>query len=177
MQSAARIAIVVLGLGTFLLNPSFGCISGEEEWDYDREDLQAAVVGTWKVTTPDGEALLVLAPAPAASATGAAKTFVKSAFACGDRSFYKSAAACISSSSLALTGQISGSQTPPGNNSVRGQFRVYGLKFTQGRVELMLPEGKQLFGEYQGRLVDEFEGSLWGEGGAALGRVMFARVK
>jgi hypothetical protein len=70
---------------------------------------------------------------------------VSEAMACGDRTLVRSAGACISSTSMPLTGQVTGGDAALDGMTVTGTLHVIGVTFMDG--ELWLTVGPyRLFG-------------------------------
>jgi hypothetical protein len=113
-----------------------GCSNDEEEFQYDREDMEAAVFGTWTGSyTLEGSTAVPL------TLDIRARDDVARAPACNQRSFSEQSATpglelrCGSGSSLAVSATlvVDGDDSP---TEFTGYFDVNGLTFTGGYLSL-----------------------------------------
>ena len=108
--------------------------------------MRAAVEGDWSFTiTPSGAAATQVtvhveqaATAPGATARAPGRAFVRAAYACGGRTLVKSAGACIDVSEMPLTVSYVSGDASFSAAAMSGTFRVYGLAFASGDLELMI---------------------------------------
>ena len=140
-----------LALLAFFLNPGFACSpSDEPDFKYGEAEMKAAVEGTWLLTlrASDGtvsETTLQIAQSGTAQAmlsprgSGSSRTgLIRSAAACGTRTFVKSAGACIDMSELPLDiAFVSGDPRFQGT-ALTGSLRIMSLIFTEGTLDLGL---------------------------------------
>ena len=133
-----RLLVVVLGLAALVLNPFFGC--GNETFRYGADEMRVAIEGTWKLTMPAAgtqparEILLSISQAAEPTQHHSRRSgMVSDAAACAQRSLIKSAAACVDSSEMPLDVKLLA-----GDGPAKGMFRVHGLTFTSGRLQLEL---------------------------------------
>lgn len=142
-----------LALLAFFLNPGIACVSSEEpDFKYGEAEMKAAVEGTWVLTlrASDGtlsETTLQIAQSGAAQAmmspsgSGSQRTgVIRSAAACGSRTFVKSAGACMDTSVMPLEVALVGSSPGFENALLTGKLYVDGLTFTHGRLSLELAD-------------------------------------
>ena len=143
-----------LALLAFFLNPGFACSpSNEPEFKYGEAEMKGAVEGTWMLTlratdgtlsettlqiAESGKAQALLSPtAPGGSyRTG----LIRSAAACGTRTFVKSAGACIDMSEMPLDVVVAGGDPRFQAVSSSGNLRIASLIFSLGMLELKLGE-------------------------------------
>lgn len=145
-----RLAIAAAALG-FFLNPGFGCTSGpEDDYQYGEAEMKAAVEGTWVVTlegsagAPNEEITLqVLGPVHAQpyktqTVQEGRRGIIRSAAACGTRTFLSSAHACVDSSRMPLTvAMVSGPESYR-DAALSGDLSVFSLVFTRGSFGVTL---------------------------------------
>ena len=146
-----RIA-VSLALLAFFLNPGFACSpSDEPEFKYGEAEMKGAVEGTWLLTVraPDGtlsETTLKIAESSKAQAmlspttpSGSYRTgVIRSAAACGTRTFVKSAGACVDMSEMPLDVVAAGGDPRFQAVSSSGDLSISSLIFSQGTLDLKL---------------------------------------
>ena len=135
----------VVPVAVFFLNPSFAC-SDEPAFQFGATEMRAAVEGDWSFTiTPDGGAATQVtvhveqaatASATAARPTGAA--LVRAAHACGTRTLLKSAGACAELSEMPLAVSYISGDAAFSSAALSGTFRVVGLAFRSGDIELTI---------------------------------------
>jgi len=136
----------IVPIAFFFVNPSVGCGSDEPPFQFGAAEMRAAVEGDWSFTiTPSGEAPLQVtvhvdqaAAVDGLRARAPGRALVRAASACGGRTLVKSAGACIDASEMPLTiNYVSGDSVFSGA-TMSGTFRVYGLLFASGDLELMI---------------------------------------
>jgi hypothetical protein len=135
-------AASLIGLIVFLVNPGMGCSA--DEFGFGQEEMRAAAAGTWRVTGPGINATFTLDAAVGVSRTAQASSLIRSALACGNREFFRGAAACVDVSVLHLEGKIVESSPGFQRTAVTGAFRVYGKDLRPGYLEVVLPDGSKL---------------------------------
>jgi hypothetical protein len=132
-------------IALFFLDPSFACTS-EEEWQFCSAAMRGAVEGEWTFNiTPAGgtpvQAHVRIAQATQGKATTARArpiALVRPAYACGSRTLLASASACVDVTEMPLdVSFIDGDATLSGG-PLSGTFKVYGLAFTTGYLELAI---------------------------------------
>ena len=149
-----KLALAAVAAAVFLITPyflfeAFSCQFGEAE-------MRKAVEGTWAVEIAPREGaprsiLLEIEQARKAKASagapgapagndaragqGRGRGLIRSAEACGHRSFVRSAEACLDSSELALTLTARGPDRPA---QLSGTFLVVGKTFEQGGLTFQL---------------------------------------
>jgi hypothetical protein len=169
LDMVRKLVAVMIGLAVLVITPYFLFF----RFDYDDADLRAAIEGTWRLTLPGQESLVLSIAEAKAPAQHASRSFVRSAAACGHRTFVRSAEACIDSTEMELV-----VTTEPASAPGRGRIEVTGRTFQAGRLELELAE-LNVFGKVQpGGSVADVEayglaGGKWAAGipGATLVRV------
>jgi hypothetical protein len=140
-----RLAIAAAAL-FFFVNPGFGCSDQDAEYQYGEAEMKAAVEGTWVLTLgeaagPSNETITVrvvqgrVAQASRNQAPGR-RGFIRTASACGTRTFVASANACIDSSDMPL--DVTWVDGPDSYKSaaLSGSFAVLSLVFTRGQFGL-----------------------------------------
>jgi hypothetical protein len=146
-----RRLIVSLAVLTFFVNPGIACGPDDPEFQYGEADMRATVEGNWRVawTNPDGSSYeLSLAIREGAASLGGGTQvllprqprarLVRTASACGTRTFVRSAGACIDASQMPVeVAYVSGD--PAYQTAVMsGTFNVAGLSFVYGQLSLGL---------------------------------------
>lgn len=121
-----------------------GPLFGYENWRYGEDEMRAAVEGTWELTIaePDGTTKTwKLGIRQRGTAARAERDgWIRSAAACGDRTFVRSAHACITASSMPIEiAVLERPDTPP----VSGEFYVNGTTFKRGHLTMHLGSDQQ----------------------------------
>jgi hypothetical protein len=148
---------MVLGALMFLLNPNLACDAGDQ-FQYSEADMRAAVEGTWLVnfTASDGTATQVTLRIDEGSGSPTSLRpggLVRSAYACGSRTFVKSAAACIDVSLMPLNVGVVAGDSAYAGATWSGTFTVMSQVFGSGLLSLnfgdlhvqanVLPDGRE----------------------------------
>jgi hypothetical protein len=175
-MAPSRVLAVLLGYVVFLVNPGVGCSgAGQDEFEFDAEDMKAAVEGTWAFS-PDGAATpqvtFSLQYGPSGT-QASARAWIRPAAACTSRSFVAGAAACVVVSTMGLSGQTTGSGIYTG--AVTGQFSVYGTRYTGGSLSVKFSNGDHLEANVS-PMAAIAQGSLFSSNGAALGAGQLHRL-
>ena len=141
----------VFGLA-LVINPYLACSSSNEDgFSFSESDLKAAVLGTWQGTADlDGETVefsLVLDQASARSKTQSLSA-PKVQPQCGARSFVKPAGACVSTTSMPVSGTLT-SVNPALNGVVDGGVNIYGNILSRVELALRLEDGTELTGRIE----------------------------
>jgi hypothetical protein len=127
-----RVGFLVTGLG------ALGCADEDEEFQYDREDMEAAVFGTWTGTHTANDGTAVAMQLEIRSHDEPARSL-----ACEDRNFSDHSAtpglalACSPGSTLAVSATLvvdGAAESPP---DLDGYFDVAGLTFSGGSLSLL----------------------------------------
>ncbi len=145
MQQHARRLAFVIGAFAAVVNPGLACDQGGDDYEFGQQELEATVVGTWRVAIGDESWTVALMPAPAPAKTASALPLVRPAAACGNRAFYRSAAACVDSTSLSLVGTATAAEPGAAPKPVTGGFTVEGKRFTNGQLGLTLPDKRTIY--------------------------------
>ncbi len=141
-----RSLVWAIAIAFFFLNPHLACGSDEPQFQYGAEEMRAAIEGDWTFTiTPDGGAAMQVTVhiEQEATTTGATSRrpdsrFVRAAYACGTRTLVKSAAACADLSEMPLTITYVSGDASFSTATMSGNFKVYGLAFASGALELTI---------------------------------------
>lgn len=153
----------LLGAGVFavafVLNPLYfaGCGASEPEPNFGEAEMLGLYdrvdTGTWSFETGGSsyELSLVLNRATATVVARAEESFTQSAHACGDRTFFQSAAACITVTSVPVVGTVTlvrvvgePRTTVAENVAIEGSIDVYGDALQNAMMTLTLGETTQL---------------------------------
>lgn len=146
-MAAMRNLLWFLPVAAFLLNPSFACSDGDEPtFQFGAAEMRAAVEGDWSfaIKPTGGTATQVTvhidqAAAPAtAAARAAGVALVRAAHACGTRTLVKSAGACIDITEMPLAVTYVSGDAAFATATLSGVFKVFGLTFGPGDLELMV---------------------------------------
>jgi hypothetical protein len=147
-----RSLVLSLAVVAFFLNPGVACTSGadEPEYKYGEAEMKSAVEGTWVLTlgTEGSSANQQITVEVVQSSKaqpdqmqvmrGARTGFIRSAAACGTRTFVASAQACIDSSQMPLDVIfVSGPDAYKGA-ATSGTLVVPSLVFSRGELNLDL---------------------------------------
>lgn len=140
-----------LAVLAFVFNPGFAC-TGEDEpaYQYGESEMKSAVEGTWvlSVRQPDGIAVEEITvavvesskaqPSQSQSSARLHSGLIRSAAACGTRTFVASAQACIDSSEMPLDVTFVAGPDNYENAPMSGQLAVHSLIFSLGHLQLTL---------------------------------------
>ncbi|MEP6863077.1 MAG: hypothetical protein ABJE66_20795 [Deltaproteobacteria bacterium] len=124
MKKLIGVAIVVVLVA---VNPVFRMFV--HDYSYSETDIRHAVEGAWTVTPEHGAAIHFTATERSMHA--AREGLIRSAGACGERSFVHTAGACMDFSTLDLA------ITSTDITVEQATFRVIGLDFERGDLELL----------------------------------------
>jgi hypothetical protein len=145
------IASIAFALAALILNPMVACqdssSSGEDQYNFSESEMRSTVAGTYSGTVQTtGESVVVIVtqtPAPGTSTTQAARSPQ-----CGTRSFVQPAAACVVSTTMAITAHVSSPNASLGETDLKGSFDVYGAELTYGTLALNVTSGGRLSATY-----------------------------
>lgn len=187
-----RNCLWLVGVLAFFLNPSFACGGAEDDFQFGVNEMRGAVEGTWQaaLTFPDGhQSSVVFTISQGAQQASAATilrvkpprtSWVASAYACSDRTFVRSASACVPVSSMPLDGTFVSGDATFQSAAIRGVLNVYGLALSNmsTSVDLHLGEAAELQFSVSpdgtttnAHLVDPASGTATGGGSVTLVRV------
>lgn len=132
--------IVAAVVGTSILVVDIvGVLFGGEDWQYGETEMRAAVEGTWELTITDqGVAkkwTLGIKQSDKADRAERETGLVRSAAACGSRSFVKNAHACGSMSAMPIEIAV---LDGPEKLAAGGRFYVGSTRFERGSLEIRL---------------------------------------
>lgn len=122
---------VLIAIAVLVLDPI-----GFWRFQFDDADMRRAVEGTWQLTltSQDDSRTWRFTIAQRGRAEHASRGLVRSADACGKRSFVRTAGACLEMSRMPLElALVDGPRT-----DVRGELTVTGLTFEAGALELQV---------------------------------------
>jgi hypothetical protein len=109
-----RAVVGIVGVLALVLSPFYGC-HAETRFDYDEDDMRAAVEGTWVLRVPATETAaareitFTLTQASKVARRGDDGIFsVRAASACSSRTFVRPAHACIDSTTMPLDVEVRG---------------------------------------------------------------------
>jgi hypothetical protein len=125
-----RAVVGIVGVLALVLSPFYGC-HAETRFDYDEDDMRAAVEGTWVLRVPATETAaareitFTLTQASKVARRGDDGIFsVRAASACSSRTFVRPAHACIDSTTMPLDVEVIAGldrpSTPTGRLLVEG---------------------------------------------------------
>jgi hypothetical protein len=145
-SSFTRNLLWIAPIAFFFLNPNIGCGSDEPPFQYGAAEMRATVEGDWSFTiTPTGGAAtqVTVHVEEAAAVDGSAarapgRALLRAAYACGGRTLVRSASACIDMSEMPLTVSYVTGDSMFSGTTMFGRFRVYGLLFASGDLELTI---------------------------------------
>jgi hypothetical protein len=136
-----KLVVAAVAAAVFLITPYF-LYQSVTAFQFGEAEMRRAVEGTWTVElTPSVGArrsfTLEIAQARATERAERERGWIRSAAACGSRSFIRSAEACIDSSTMQLTLTALGDDRPA---SLRGRLFVEGKSFQRGTLALELDD-------------------------------------
>lgn len=135
-----KLVMVAIGLAVLVLTPYF-LYSGDDpdvEFQFGEAEMRAAVEGTWivKLTPKQGPARSILFTVEQWGPTAHSsreRGWIRSAAACGRRSFIKRAEACVDISNMELKLVAIGDAR---SSTLSGRFHVFGKRFDRGGLHL-----------------------------------------
>ncbi|MDF2696019.1 MAG: hypothetical protein K0S65_4402 [Labilithrix sp.] len=132
----------------------------DESFDYGRDDVRAAIEGTWEGTSSSTGGAATPVTLTLAYATADAQTL------CGNRILSGAVAPrCMDISTMNVSGTFTSETVSARNQAFRGSFGVYSLRFAgQGELSAEI-DGKRLGGSLSN---DVLEGTLTGQAGEVL---------
>jgi hypothetical protein len=150
---------ILFGLAS-LVNPNLACSSNgeDEDFTYSEQDMKAVVLGDWQGTAVlDGESVAFSLSLEQASAKSGAQSVSPPPFQpqCGSRSFVKPAAACVSESTMSVTGNVT-SEHPMLNGALEG-YAVASRILNPSELHLELEDGTRLNGNIKDQSISEGE--------------------
>lgn len=134
----------------FFLNPFLAC-GGDPDFQYGPTEMRAAVEGTWDldllfsngeqravtITIRQSETAMQAAAATNTPGQGR-RAWIRPAAACGTRTLVRGAAACLDVSQMPLDVAFVSGDESYRSISMRGDFSIYSLVFTQGQLALLI---------------------------------------
>jgi hypothetical protein len=137
---------MVLGALMFLLNPNLACDDGGPQFQYGEAEMRAAIEGNWLVTFTARDGTSTQVTLRIEEGTGPQTSYqtgglVRSAYACGTRTFVKSAAACVDGSQMPLTVAVVAGDSVYASATWSGDFIVMSTVFVSGSGMLSLSFG------------------------------------
>lgn len=134
-----KLVVVAVAVAVFLITPYY-FFQRFTSHQFGEAEMRRAVEGTWTVelTQSNGERrsiTLSIEQARSAERAERERGWIRSAAACGSRSFVRSAEACMDTSRMPLTLTALGDDRPA---SLRGQLVVDGKVFERGTLDLQL---------------------------------------
>lgn len=172
----------------FFLSPWLACGSDPADaFQYGDVEMRTAVVGTWDLamalTSGDQTSVTIgLDQATTAQALsgplptiGHPRSLVRPAAACGQRTLLKSAAACVSITSMPLVGVFVAGATTYSTTTIYGELTVAGLQFATGQLSISLGDGTRITAPVSSG-GKASPGTLWGASGEVLGAVTLSRT-
>jgi uncharacterized cupin superfamily protein len=137
---------VVLGALMFLLNPNLACDDGGPQFQYGEAEMRAAVEGNWQVTFTASNGTQTQVTLRIEEGTGTQTSLrpgglVRAAYACGSRTFVRSAAACVDGSTMPLAVTVVAGDSTYANATWSGTFDVPSTVFASGSGMLNLSFG------------------------------------
>jgi hypothetical protein len=136
------VVVGVLGVSVLVLSPML--LFDRLSYHFGADELRAAVEGTWVWSvTPEGgpaETLTFrLAQGHDAPKGHAARSLVRSADACGNRSLVRTAGACIDTTDMPLEVTVI-ADGPRRGEAARGELMVAGTRFESGSLTVRIGE-------------------------------------
>ncbi|HWO24507.1 MAG TPA: hypothetical protein VNO30_37450 [Kofleriaceae bacterium] len=139
-----KLVVAAVAVAVFLITPYF-LYQRVTAYGFGEAEMRRAVEGTWtlELTTAAGaqrSITLEIEQARSAARAERERGWIRSAAACGSRTFIRSADACVDASMMDLKLTAIGDDRP---TLLRGQLMVTGKSFQRGQLDL----------EIDGRLV------------------------
>jgi SH3-like domain-containing protein len=165
-----KLVVAAVAVAVFLITP-YVLYQRVTAFDFGEAEMRRAVEGTWTVelTTAEGarrSLTLEIEQARSAARVEREHGWIRSAAACGSRTFIRSADACMDKSEMELKLTATGDDRPA---SLRGRLIVVTKSFQRGQLELELDD--RSLGAQISRTGDVLEVFPYGGGAARLARV------
>ncbi len=133
----AIVLAVVAAAAVLVLDP-MGLFAGPD-WQFEEADMRAAVEGDWSLTITEGAVTktwkLQIRQSDRAESSSRETGLVRSASACGNRTFVRSASACGYSTRMPIDITVLDEPKAP---PAKGFFIVGDTKFEQGQLEIRI---------------------------------------
>lgn len=134
-----KLALAIVAVAAFLITPYF-LYTEVIAFQFGEAEMRGAVEGTWVVELAPSEGAprsitLGIEQARSAKHSARERGLIRSASACGHRTFVRSAEACLDISELELKLTAMGGDPP---DELSGRFTVTGTTFERGDLELVL---------------------------------------
>lgn len=151
-RTGLHVASTAIFLLVFVVDPA-GCGPATDDFSFGETEMVASIQGTWRIdvaATDGGGPSSLTIEMRQAEGTGTAVDAppvrhrpwlrsggVRRAYACGSRTFVKSAGACTDSSSISVRATVrTGNDLLPTDTIFTGDYVVQGTKFGMGELRL-----------------------------------------
>jgi hypothetical protein len=128
-----KLVAVVIGLAVLVITPYY--LFFADRFDYGEPELRAAIEGTWRLTLPGHEPIVMTIAEAKTPIQHSSRGVVRSAAACGHRTLVRSAEACIDDTEMELA-----VTSEPASAPRWGRLTVAGTTFHAAGLELDLAE-------------------------------------
>lgn len=148
-----RILVCIVATTAWLANPMLGCTiddsEGSSDFAFGEPEMRTAVKGTYTGTlTTTGETVTIELDEATASGSNQKSTQSYRKVNCLDRSFVRSAGACISATRMSISGRIDSTGTGIASGEISGEFSTYGRLLGGANLRLSLPDGTSINAVY-----------------------------
>ena len=141
-----------LCLLALVINPTVGCSSSEDEFRFSEADMRTAVAGkyTGSISGTSEMATLTLTEGTNAASSSPQSLGARQLQQCSRSfSFVKPAAACIPTTTMAVSGQVSSSNGSIATSVVNGIFEIHSADLTDGVITLTLTDTSTVTSSFQ----------------------------
>jgi hypothetical protein len=134
---------IAIAIAVLVLNPLFACRTSGPAFTFGASEMRAAIEGTWVVEMPATgdrpahDIMLSITHAGATPTRSSSIDLIRPAVACSHRTLVASAEACADETTMKLAVSHVALLAPI---PITGTFRVAGLDFTIGTLELTLDD-------------------------------------
>ncbi len=138
----------------------------EESYSFDETDMRVAIEGTYAGTN-DGKPVSIKLEQDVGGPVTALRNRTpvadilrqagRRSLQCGNRSFVKSAAACISSTTMSVRATVSSESLALRPGSIVGSFVVFGNNLEFGDLYFELPDQQSLRAEFKDGVLQKWE--------------------
>ena len=133
-----------MSLAALILNPGFGC---EPEFEFGPDEMRRLAEGTWRMSQAEQSSNPVTFTLEYATDPMTSSQLIQvQRAACVTRSFVADAGACVTTSTIHLTGQVLSGPVEYLGVRVSGNFRVSGYSIDGGALYVAFSNGSSLRG-------------------------------
>lgn len=152
MKCLILAASLSLGLAAVVITPTLSCSSSSDaDYKFSEADMRAAVAGTYAGSFQDhAETVTLTLDEGVSDSTKTPQSIGARQIQCSRSfSFVKPAAACLPTTTMTVSGQVSSSNGGIVASAVSGTFQIHEVNLTEGSLILTLSDGSIISANFQ----------------------------